>query len=181
MTIQHSAIADPNIHEPKGVAAASSGQVYIANGLGSGAWRYLPHSHCYYDNIGTGTTYTAPTAYTLVNPTTTADTAPHEFTHNSAGRLTYTGTTTLDVTVEAAITLKHSSASFVDTYFQIYKNGAGVTGCVGVTAALSGNYTHVTMRGHFSMATNDYVEVYTKSASGNVIVHAISLSVLGHP
>lgn len=36
--VQHSAIADPDIHEPKGVAAAASGEVYVANGAGSGAW-----------------------------------------------------------------------------------------------------------------------------------------------
>ena len=41
--VQHSAITDPNIHEPKGVAAATAGKVYVANGTGSGAWgRALP-------------------------------------------------------------------------------------------------------------------------------------------
>ena len=38
MTIQHRTITDPQIHEPKGVAAAASGEVYVANGAGSGAW-----------------------------------------------------------------------------------------------------------------------------------------------
>lgn len=38
MSVQHSAITDPNLHEPKGVAAAAIDQVYIANGAGSGAW-----------------------------------------------------------------------------------------------------------------------------------------------
>jgi len=182
MTVQHSAITEAQgIHEPKGVSTASSGQVYIADGAGSGDWRYLPHSHCYYDAIGTGTTYTAPTAYTLINPTTAADSAPHAFTHNSAGRLTYTGTDTIDVTVEVSSTFKHSSATLVDIFFKLYKNGTGVTGTEAAMAALSGNYTHTTLRGHFSMATNDYVEVYCKTASGNVVIHAISLSALGHP
>jgi hypothetical protein len=36
--VQHSAIADPDIHEPKGVAAAAAGKVYVANGTGSGVW-----------------------------------------------------------------------------------------------------------------------------------------------
>lgn len=35
---EHNAITDPNIHEPKGVAAAAAGRVYKANGSGSGAW-----------------------------------------------------------------------------------------------------------------------------------------------
>jgi hypothetical protein len=41
MTIQHELIADPKIHEPKGVAAASANTVYVANGGGSGAWSTL--------------------------------------------------------------------------------------------------------------------------------------------
>lgn len=36
--VEHVNIADPDIHEPKGIAAASVGQVYIADGAGSGAW-----------------------------------------------------------------------------------------------------------------------------------------------
>ena len=35
---EHVSITDPNIHEPKGVASADSGEVYIADGLGSGSW-----------------------------------------------------------------------------------------------------------------------------------------------
>lgn len=34
----HNTITDPNIHEPKGASTASAGQVYVADGLGSGAW-----------------------------------------------------------------------------------------------------------------------------------------------
>lgn len=38
---EHSTITDPDLHEPKGVAAATSGQVYVANGAGSGVWQTL--------------------------------------------------------------------------------------------------------------------------------------------
>lgn len=38
MTVAHSSITDPNIHEPKGVATANDEEVYIADGAGSGAW-----------------------------------------------------------------------------------------------------------------------------------------------
>jgi hypothetical protein len=37
--IQHRDIADPNIHEPKGVKFAAKDTAYIADGNGSGAWR----------------------------------------------------------------------------------------------------------------------------------------------
>ena len=38
MAIEHSSIGAGEIHEPKGAATALSGQVYIADGAGSGTW-----------------------------------------------------------------------------------------------------------------------------------------------
>lgn len=38
MAVEHSTITDPDIHEPKGVAAATVGQLYVASGAGSGTW-----------------------------------------------------------------------------------------------------------------------------------------------
>lgn len=40
----HSALTGTDLHEPKGVAAASSGQIYVANGSGSGTWTTLNYS-----------------------------------------------------------------------------------------------------------------------------------------
>lgn len=39
--VQHKDIPDSQLHEPKGVSAASSSTVYVANGAASGAWRKL--------------------------------------------------------------------------------------------------------------------------------------------
>lgn len=39
MTIEHSTITDPDIHEPKGVAAATVNKVYVSDGAGSGSWQ----------------------------------------------------------------------------------------------------------------------------------------------
>lgn len=39
MAIQHAVIPDAQLHEPKGVVSASAGQVYVANGSGSGTWK----------------------------------------------------------------------------------------------------------------------------------------------
>ncbi len=38
MTVKHNALTGADLHEPKGVASASSGQVYVADGAASGAW-----------------------------------------------------------------------------------------------------------------------------------------------
>lgn len=40
-TIQHSLLGNAELHEPKGVSAASEDQVYIADGAGSGTWGKL--------------------------------------------------------------------------------------------------------------------------------------------
>lgn len=36
--VEHANITDPNVHEPKGVSTATAGQIYIADGSGSGDW-----------------------------------------------------------------------------------------------------------------------------------------------
>lgn len=179
MATEHDAILDPEIHEPKGVAAASSGQFYIANGTGSGEWRYIPHSACYYDNIGTGITITTPTAYTLIGPTTTGDTIPRDYTHNSLGRLTYTGTSNVDANVHVSISFKHSTGSGQDCFFQVHINGSPVSGAQHVASADSANYNHISLISHVDLATNDYLEVFCKTASGSVIIHAISITAEG--
>ena len=38
MTIEHKNITEADLHEPKGVSSANTGQVYVADGLGSGDW-----------------------------------------------------------------------------------------------------------------------------------------------
>jgi len=71
-TVQHSALTDPNLHEPKGVSTAAAGKVYVANGSGSGAWAY-PAGHAYGDMYITGSstaqTLSAASAKAKLNPT----------------------------------------------------------------------------------------------------------------
>jgi hypothetical protein len=50
---EHSAITDPYLHEPKGVASTQQGKFYVADGAGSGTWKYLPTGWgSYTDNAG---------------------------------------------------------------------------------------------------------------------------------
>jgi len=71
MTIQHNAIDDPDIHEPKGVSTATAGRVYISNGSGSGTWDYPPgkaHAEIYISGGTTTHTLAGASAYSLLNP-----------------------------------------------------------------------------------------------------------------
>lgn len=180
MATEHVDITDPELHEPKGASTASVGMVYVANGAGSGTWKLLSHASCSYSNIGTGTTYTTPTIYTLINPTTTGDSAPIGFSHNSAGRLTYTGTASVDVTVTAYVTFKHSTGAGTDCYFALHKNGTLVTNGANVLTADSANYKSIPIVAHLSVVTNDYLELYCKTASGNIVVHSFVITAEGH-
>ena len=85
---EHSALTGASLHEPKGVATAASGEVYIADGSGSGAWTALNTDYSTsVHNTQTGTTYTLvltdagktvemnnAAANTLTIPTNAADT-----------------------------------------------------------------------------------------------------------
>ena len=72
MSLEHATLSDPNLHEPKGIATANSGKVYVADGAGSGDWSY-PSGSRYgeiYINSGvTSQTLSAASAYSKLNPT----------------------------------------------------------------------------------------------------------------
>jgi hypothetical protein len=73
MTIQHKLIADADLHEPKGIASAVSGKVYVSNGTGSGSWVYPSgkvHGEIYIDAGATAQTLSAGSAYAKLNPGT---------------------------------------------------------------------------------------------------------------
>ena len=42
--VEHSTLTGSDLHEPKGVAAASANEVYVANGSASGAWTALQYT-----------------------------------------------------------------------------------------------------------------------------------------
>ena len=46
--VAHASLTGADLHEPKGVAAAASGTVYIANGAGSGTWTALNNANKVY-------------------------------------------------------------------------------------------------------------------------------------
>lgn len=40
--VEHAQLPDELLHEPKGASTAASGEVYVANGAGSGSFKKLP-------------------------------------------------------------------------------------------------------------------------------------------
>ena len=90
--VQHAALTATDLHEPKGAAAASLGEVYIANGAGSGAFGpvALSHSQVYSEETDSSTVATiGTTAQTLVfhKAGPSVDLSPNA----AAGTITVTG------------------------------------------------------------------------------------------
>jgi hypothetical protein len=111
-TVQHSALTGSNLHEPKGVAAATVGQFYKADGAGSGVWTNREHIlNVAIDNVNLAeSTYvvspyagTIEKAYTVV-----IDNIPEQFgsdviiTLKIAGVNVTNGAITIDVTGQSA-------------------------------------------------------------------------------
>lgn len=75
MPVSHKDITDPNIHEPKGVATATVGQVYVADGAGSGGW-FTPVFFGWedYNDSGSPQSLTQNVAHYLTNDATGGNT-----------------------------------------------------------------------------------------------------------
>ena len=207
-TVQHSAITDPNIHEPKGVAAATINKVYVSNGTGSGTWQKLsppqlaglttngqagdtltvngsgnfvftgtPHGQVHFFNLATPYTLTYPSSFTKLAPTTTAGGLSSNFTESTTGRLTYTGTDTVPVSVSYSVSLDQTSGADRDLVTAIFKNGS-VSNGYAVDTASSGQKHNLSGVHTLTMATNDYVELYilNNGASGNIRVYAMQIN-----
>lgn len=145
MSVQHAAITEAFLHEPKGVSTATAGQKYIANGAGSGSWTTDVVSAADTVHINSLSDFPAPSggAITLVASTnyvigadiTTADrfiTADNNsITANNinGSSITYTGTgdmiTGVDVNFDIHdITLVAATSSQV---FNFSETGGGNT------------------------------------------------------
>lgn len=97
-TIEHSTLTDPELHEPKGAASATAGQVYVADGAGSGDWTDQVIADYLCLDIADGS---AETSYYLVVP--------------NAGTISKITTVIDDVVSTADITITASIAGIAVT------------------------------------------------------------------
>jgi hypothetical protein len=179
---EHVTITDPEIHEPKGVAAASADEVYVADGAGSGSWEILnPYGGIIYNDIGgTGTTFTTPSTYTILD-LVTASTNLNGFSTNNLGRLTYTGAEDRHVHAVFDASFDHSTGAGNEVTFGVYKNGLLLSNFEAVGTADSSTTMRMVLHFDNMISTNDYFEVYAKTASGSITVYTFYLFLMGMP
>lgn len=182
MAVQHSAITDPDIHEPKGAAAATTGQVYAADGVGSGDWVIIDaRGSVSFSNISTPLTITFPSSYTKVNPVTTASGFSREVTESASSRLTYTGTDTKPLTISAHLYLSQATGSNRDIRAAIYKNAAVVAASEVIITTVTASKYLIVVSADILATTNDYFEVYVRNegVSGDLTLYSYKLALVG--
>lgn len=81
MAIEHDAISDTKRHEPKGISTATVGDVYIADGAGSGTWRapVLSDISDYTENFGELSIQSNTTAIAVTAATDTTLSTPSDY------------------------------------------------------------------------------------------------------
>ena len=182
--VDHSTLTDPELHEPKGAATATSGQVYAANGSGSGVWA-KPFKY-----VGVASTYSTGAPY--AHATTTSDTAlnPTVATLNSSQftvqtspnlRLRYDGVEALRAHVTVNGSVSQASGGNRDLELVVFKNGVAVDNSRIVATMQTGDYRNLTLSYDLSLVTNDYIEVFAKgSASLTANFAKFYASIEGH-
>lgn len=150
----HSTLSGSALHEPKGVGTATSGQIYIADGLGSGAWSSTSNALGLAGQIADFVTLVAPTGWLECDGTSVSRTT--YATLFSAITIQQTGTRTNSSTTVTGLS---STANMKAGYFV---GGTGITN--GTTVASVDSPTQITL----SAAA-------TSSGSSTVIVSAFAL------
>ena len=150
MAIEHNAITDPDIHEPKGAAAASAGEVYIADGAASGAWTDLQAE--------------TPMVYsTKIADISTAETVYVPVTHNGAISAVYTVIDGAIATADATLTVKNAAGATVGTI------------TVAFTGSAAGDVDSLLSFSNNSFTAGDFITVETDGASSGAAAVGISI------
>jgi hypothetical protein len=184
--VNHNTLTDPYLHEPKGASTAASGDVYIADGAGSGAWT---QAHTYvngyiaFDSSTPAYSHSVTTSFTVINPTFILSTSLGWTGLSSPNaRLRYDGTADITAAVQLCMSFQNNSGTDRDLEVIFRKNGGVLNGAHAIDTAVSGQWKTLVISDYGSFSTNDYLEVFVKgSASFTLNVASANLTVLGVP
>lgn len=184
MTTNHASLTDPEIHEPKNVSTATSGQVYTADGSGSGSWQKQ------FKYIGVGSSYSTASPYVHTLSTTDSVLNPTVGVINSSQftllsspnmRLRYDGVEALKGHCTLNFSFRQSDGADRDVQWLLVKNGVPLTGSRMIATCPSAKWVVGSLAYDVSLTTNDYLEVYASSSSGfNSDYAKLYLSIEGH-
>lgn len=172
VNVNHNTLTDPYLHEPKGISTALAGQIYVADGAGSGDWVENSRIVGGYLTFSTGSPYahSVTTSDTVLNPTFSLSTN-NGFTGLSSpnARLRYDGTETINASMDAIFSIQQSSGSSKQVQMVFYKNGSELTGSRMIATAASGEWHVMALKFNTTLATNNYIEVFIKADASATI------------
>lgn len=172
VNVNHNTLTDPYLHEPKGISTALAGQIYVADGAGSGDWVENSRIVGGYLTFSTGSPYahSVTTSDTVLNPTFSLSTN-NGFTGLSSpnARLRYDGTETINASMDAIFSIQQSSGSSKQVQMVFYKNGSELMGSRMIATAASGEWHVMALKFNTTLATNNYIEVFIKADASATI------------
>lgn len=196
-SVQHSAITDPNVHEPKGVAAATVNKVYVSSGTGSGTWQKIsPPQFAGITSNGqagdtvtvdgsgnfvlTGTPhgqvhfYNLASPYTLTYPSSFTKLAPTTTAGAIPSNFTESTTARLTYTGTDSVPMSISYSVSLDQTSGASRDlviaiykNGSVSNGHSVVTTTTGEKHNMSGVHTVTMATNDYVELYILNNGGS--------------
>lgn len=185
--VEHSALTGSALHEPKGTATATSGEVYVANGSGSGTWQPI-HRHLGVSTSfdATGPTYaysiTTGTSDTFLSPTVTTTSAVGFTVETSPNlRFVYNSDTDIHTYLNLTMSSSQASGSSKDVEWALFKNGVEITGSRTIRSISSGSWGSISCTAITELQQNDYIEIKTKASDTGVDVNYANIffSIIG--
>lgn len=184
--VNHNTLTDPYLHEPKGASTAAAGDVYVADGTGSGAWT---QAHTYvngyiaFDSTTPAYQHSVTTSFTVLNPTFVLSTALGWTGLSSPNaRLRYDGTADITAVVQICMSFQNNSGTNKDLEVIFRKNGSSLNGGHAIDTAVNGQWKTLVLSDYGPFSTNDYLEVFVKgSAAFTLNVASANLTVMGVP
>lgn len=154
--------------------ASASSTITITNSTASAQAR----GQVYMQGNATATVIASTATPVLVAGTWTVDLSTN-MTPTTAGRITYTGTTTQVLTINAALSINPAAGAAQNIQAYLYKNGTAIAGSRIESIISTGVYLSVPLVYQISMATNDYIEIYVQNstATNNITVSRAVLSI----
>ena len=154
--------------------ASASSTITITNTVAASQAR----GQVYMQGNATATVIASTATPVLVAGTWTVDLSTN-MTCTTAGRITYTGTTTQVLTINAALSLDPASGSNQNIQVYLYKNGTSIAGSRIEAKINNAEHLAVPLVYQISMATNDYIEIYVQNstATNNITVSRAVLSI----
>ena len=154
MAVEHSTLTTTDLHEPKGVAAASADQIYIANGSSSGAWTAGDNNIYLFGTINDVST---AASFWLPSPCTGVITKVHTIINGAIA------------TADAVLTFEIGGSLITD--------GASNNLTITQSGSAAGDVDTMNPTGARTLAIGSKLEMITAGASTNTIIAQIVFTV----